>query len=221
MPKYYAIERNGIVKTWNECKSIVLGKSLRYKSFGTEKEASDYLDKLASVKPKPPKDETGKTVFYIDGSHIKGTERMGFGIYTKIDGVEYVHHQPVDPSWIAEFVGEDEKLFKKVSNCTMEVLSGVYLLKHLSESLRTDAVLIRYDYEGVGCWLRGFWKAREPYIVKIVELGKKFMKSVEEKGITIEWEWVRGHNGNAGNEAVDGIAKGVPLIGSHPLSELK
>lgn len=48
--KYYAIKvgKNGfkdtIVRTWAECKEIVLGYDSVYKSFLTEKEALDYLN---------------------------------------------------------------------------------------------------------------------------------------------------------------------------------
>lgn len=222
--KHYAIENNGIVKTWDECKSIVHGTSLRYKSFAREEEAQAWLDKIeGKISKKRPKEVDDDTpIFYIDGSHIKGTPKMGFGIYTNFKDVEYSHYQAGSAQWIADFIGQSDnvKIFEKVSNCTMEVLAAVYLLDFLASAKGLQGVLIRYDYEGVGCWLRGFWKTREPYIEKIVTIGKDRLAKLAERGVKIEWEWVRGHSGHEGNDKVDSIAKGNLLSGSQPLSAL-
>ena len=47
--KYYAIKegkgvKNKIVRTWTECKELVLGYPSIYKSFSTEEEARKYLN---------------------------------------------------------------------------------------------------------------------------------------------------------------------------------
>ncbi len=225
MSKFYAIEKNGIKKSWDECKSIVHGTSLRFKSFAREDAAQAFLDQIEgkAAKKKPPKQVDEYTpIFYIDGSHIKGTSKMGFGVYTNFKDVDYAHYQPSDAQWIADFVGEtaSTKIFEKVSNCTMEVLAGVYLLDLLVSKENVHGALIRYDYEGVGCWIRGYWKTREPYIEKIVRVGKERLATLVERGVKVEWEWVRGHSGDEGNEKVDSIAKGNVPSNAKRLSEL-
>jgi len=52
--KYYAIKtgkgvKNKIVRTWSECKELVLGYPSIYKSFKTEEEALEYLKAIKDV----------------------------------------------------------------------------------------------------------------------------------------------------------------------------
>lgn len=52
--KYYAIKegkgvKNKIVRTWSECKELVLGYPSIYKSFYTEEEALEYLKAIKDV----------------------------------------------------------------------------------------------------------------------------------------------------------------------------
>ncbi|MES2953831.1 MAG: RNase H family protein, partial [Pseudomonadota bacterium] len=65
-------------------------------------------------------------------------------------------------------------------------------------------------------WIKG-WKARgwrtaakEP--VKNVDLWQKLDALVSGNGHSIEWVWVRGHDGDPGNERADVLAnKGVEV----------
>ena len=55
--KYYAIKegkgvKNKIVRTWSECKELVLGYPSIYKSFKTEEEALEYLKAIKDVDKK-------------------------------------------------------------------------------------------------------------------------------------------------------------------------
>jgi len=72
----------------------------------------------------------------------------------------------------------------------------------------------QYVLKGMTEWLPG-WKARgwktsakEP--VKNVDLWQKLDGLVNSGEHRIEWRWVRGHNGDPGNERADALAnKGV------------
>jgi ribonuclease HI len=68
----------------------------------------------------------------------------------------------------------------------------------------------QYVLKGMTEWLPG-WKARgwktaakEP--VKNVDLWQQLDTLVHTGGHQIEWRWVRGHNGDAGNERADELA---------------
>jgi ribonuclease HI len=68
----------------------------------------------------------------------------------------------------------------------------------------------QYVLKGMTEWLPG-WKARgwktaakEP--VKNVDLWQKLDTLIQAGGHQIEWRWVRGHNGDAGNERADELA---------------
>lgn len=68
----------------------------------------------------------------------------------------------------------------------------------------------QYVLKGITEWIHG-WKARgwrtaskEP--VKNVELWQRIDELVQNSGHKIEWRWVRGHNGDPGNERADQLA---------------
>ena len=96
----------------------------------------------------------------------------------------------------------------------MAVIQGLSALKQPCEvTLYLDS---QYVLKGITEWLPG-WKARgwrtaskEP--VKNVELWQQLDKLVAGGAHKIDWRWVRGHNGNPGNERADMLAnKGVDL----------
>jgi ribonuclease HI len=96
----------------------------------------------------------------------------------------------------------------------MAVIQGLGALKQPCEvTLYLDS---QYVLKGITEWLPG-WKARgwrtaskEP--VKNVELWQQLDKLVAGSAHKIDWRWVRGHNGNPGNERADMLAnRGVDL----------
>ena len=96
----------------------------------------------------------------------------------------------------------------------MAVIQGLSALKQPCEvTLYLDS---QYVLKGITEWLPG-WKARgcrtaskEP--VKNVELWQQLDKLVAGGAHKIDWRWVRGHNGNPGNERADMLAnRGVDL----------
>ena len=96
----------------------------------------------------------------------------------------------------------------------MAVIQGLSALKKPCKvTLYIDS---QYVLKGITEWVKG-WKARgwrtaskEP--VKNVELWQQLDHLVATCGHTIEWKWVRGHNGDPGNERADALAnRGVDL----------
>ncbi len=68
----------------------------------------------------------------------------------------------------------------------------------------------QYVLKGIAEWLPGWkargWKTASKQPVKNVDLWQKLDAIVSSAGHTIEWCWVRGHDGNPGNERADELA---------------
>ena len=72
----------------------------------------------------------------------------------------------------------------------------------------------QYVLKGITEWIKGWkargWRTAAKAPVKNVDLWQKLDALLVSSGHTIEWRWVRGHNGDPGNERADALAnKGV------------
>jgi ribonuclease HI len=103
------------------------------------------------------------------------------------------------------------------TNNRMEMMAVIEALSALKRPCRvTLHVDSQYVLKGMTEWIKG-WKARgwrtaakEP--VKNVDLWQKLDALVSGSGHTIEWIWVRGHDGDPGNEHADLLAnRGVEV----------
>ncbi|MDO9358988.1 MAG: ribonuclease HI [Polaromonas sp.] len=103
------------------------------------------------------------------------------------------------------------------TNNRMEMMAVIEALTALKRPCRvTLYVDSQYVLKGMTEWIKG-WKARgwrtaskEP--VKNVDLWQKLDVLVSGSGHTIDWRWVRGHDGDPGNERADVLAnKGVAM----------
>ena len=97
------------------------------------------------------------------------------------------------------------------TNNRMELLAVIRALESLKRPCRVTLYLdSQYVLKGITEWLPG-WKAkgwrtaaRQP--VKNVELWQALDALVSQGGHSIDWRWVRGHNGDPGNERADALA---------------
>ncbi len=97
------------------------------------------------------------------------------------------------------------------TNNRMEMTAVIEALSALKRPCRvTLHVDSQYVLKGMTEWIKG-WKARgwrtaakEP--VKNVDLWQKLDALVTGSGHSIEWIWVRGHDGDPGNERADLLA---------------
>lgn len=112
------------------------------------------------------------------------------------------------------------------TNNRMELSAAIHALYRIKEPsvviLHTDSQYLR---EGVTKWIHG-WKrkgwitsAKQP--VKNVDLWKLLDAAAGKH--QIEWRWVKGHAGNAGNERCDGLATAeiTKLRGKYSRVQLK
>lgn len=76
--------------------------------------------------------------------------------------------------------------------------------------VQTDSEYVRKGVEGwISIWQKSGWKTRDGMEVKNVEVWKELAAAREElqnRGVKVEVKWVRGHNGNLGNEMADRLA---------------
>jgi len=68
----------------------------------------------------------------------------------------------------------------------------------------------QYVRQGITGWIAGWkkkgWRTANGQPVKNVDLWQRLDALAHEAGHTIDWRWVRGHTGDAGNERADALA---------------
>ncbi len=106
---------------------------------------------------------------------------------------------------IKEIKGGDPK----TTNNIMEMTAVIVALKQLREPceirLTTDSqYVVKGMTEWINGWIRNGWKTASRQPVKNKELWQELMKL--SKPHSIEWIWVKGHNGHPQNERCDQLA---------------
>ena len=115
--------------------------------------------------------------------------------------------------------GRERELFggeAHTTNNRMELMGAIAALealtRHCHVRLHTDS---KYVHQGITTWLPGWkkagWKTASKKPVKNEDLWRRLdALSLQHQ---IEWIWVKGHSGHAGNEQADVLAnKGVALM---------
>lgn len=122
-------------------------------------------------------------------------------------------------AWIS-YQGQEKELFGGEPNTTnnrMELTAVIRALEALKRpcpiKIYTDSV---YVQKGMTEWIKGWkarqWKTADKKPVKNEDLWR-ILDNLVAAQPTIEWIWVKGHAGNAGNERADGLAnKGVESL---------
>jgi len=139
-------------------------------------------------------------IIYTDGACKGNPGPGGWGVLLKSGAVEKELHG-----------GESI-----TTNNRMELTAVIEALSALKRPCRVSLYLdSEYVRKGITEWLRG-WKARgwltaSKQPVKNVDLWQRLDELVQSSGHHIDWHWVRGHNGDPGNERADRLANlGVP-----------
>ena len=111
-----------------------------------------------------------------------------------------------------------KELFGGAANTTnnrMEMQAVIEALSALQQPCHVQLhVDSQYVLKGITEWLPAWkargWKTASKQAVKNVDLWQRLDHLVNHAGHRIDWHWVRGHNGNPGNECADQLAnKGV------------
>jgi ribonuclease HI len=203
--KIYAVRvgrKPGIYRNWDDCLSQVEGYSgAAFKSFSAHADAEAYLNGDAEpAKPMGPAPESStEVVIYTDGAC---TGNPGPGGY----GVVMIH-------------GSNEKElsggFRLTTNNRMEILACIAGLEALK---RPCAVTIYSDSKYVVNAMNNLWAVKwrsrgwkrklengEMKDALNADLWAQMLDLCDKHKVT--FQWVRGHDGNEGNERCDRLAR--------------
>ena len=110
--------------------------------------------------------------------------------------------------------GSEKELFGGelgTTNNRMELLAVIRAFEALNRPCRVALFLdSQYVLKGITEWLPGWkakgWRTAAKQPVKNVDLWQALDALVSQGGHEIDWRWVRGHNGDPGNERADALA---------------
>ena len=110
--------------------------------------------------------------------------------------------------------GEHEREIKggerNTTNNRMELTAAIAALETLKRTckihLHTDSTYLR---DGMTSWIhnwkRNGWRTTAKKPVKNVDLWQRLDEAIQSHDI--QWHWIKGHDGDPGNEAADALAR--------------
>jgi ribonuclease HI len=137
---------------------------------------------------------TPKVIIYTDGACRGNPGPGGWGALMMSNGKE------------RELCGGE----RATTNNRMELMGAIQALEALNKpcqvELHTDSQYVR---TGITEWLAGWkargWRTAAKAPVKNEDLWKRL--DAARLRHTVDWRWVKGHAGNAGNERADELAR--------------
>ena len=104
---------------------------------------------------------------------------------------------------------------ESTTNNRMELKAVIEALKYVNNDTKlvifTDS---KYVMQGIQEWIKNWkinnWKTSQKKPVKNKELWQELDELVSNR--TIEWQWVKGHSGDFGNEMADKLATSAIII---------
>ena len=107
-----------------------------------------------------------------------------------------------------------QELFGGELNTTNNRMEMMAVIEGLSALKRPCQVTLYLDSEyvrkGITEWIHGWkargWRTAAKQPVKNADLWQKLDAVVSSSGHRIDWRWVKGHNGDPGNERADALA---------------
>jgi ribonuclease HI len=139
-------------------------------------------------------------VIYTDGACKGNPGPGGWGVYLKSGG----HEKEL---WGGE---------RDTTNNRMELMAVIQALSALKRPCRVSLHLdSEYVRKGITEWIHGWkkkgWVTASKQPVKNADLWQRLDALVHGGPHRVEWHWVKGHAGHAGNERADALAnRGVP-----------
>ena len=191
--KYYAVRsgREGpqVYESWDECKRQVHGVAgAVYKSFPTRQEAEAFAAG-SGVAEKPGEPWDG-AVAYVDGSYDKRTGDFSCGAVLFWQGEQVEFSQKfTDPDLAA------------MHNVAGEIMGVLTVLEYCLEK-GIPAVELHHDYEGLGRWADGSWKANKPGTQRYAARCQEAAKTMKLRFVK-----VKGHSGDENNDRADALAR--------------
>lgn len=195
--KVYAVKKGrtpGIYMTWDDCKAQVDGfPGAEYKSFADPADAAAYLGIAGGASAEERFPEGVRA--YVDGSFDAASDRFSCGVVmVRTDAEGNVKTRELSQAF------DDAEMAKQRNNAG-EIM-GAKMAVDFCMRQGIPEVEIYHDYEGVGKWADGLWKANNPITqayVRFIEKARTCMK--------ITFVKVAAHAGNKYNEKADRLAK--------------
>ncbi|MGZ8185197.1 MAG: ribonuclease HI [Methylobacter sp.] len=136
---------------------------------------------------------TDRVIIYVDGACRGNPGPGGWGVI-----LNYKNK-------VKELYGGEQN----TTNNRMELMAAIQALEALtrpcSVQINTDSQYVRQGItEWITNWKKRGWKNAANKPVKNDDLWRRLDAAI--KSHTIEWLWVKGHSGNAGNERADALA---------------
>lgn len=114
---------------------------------------------------------------------------------------------------LLEWKGHEKELYggePETTNNRMELMAAIQALESLKRAAKvrlvTDSVYVR---DGITKWLHGWkkngWRTAAKKPVKNEDLWRRLDEAASRH--EIQWDWVKGHNGDPGNERADELAR--------------
>ena len=200
MPKkFYAVQNgrdgDGVYESWDACKAQVHGgKGVVYKGFPTRQEAEAFLQRAGASTTEGEVSESperaDRAVAYVDGSFSKDTGEFACGAVLFWQGERLLFSQKYnDPD------------LREMRNVAGEILGAVAVIRYCLDK-GIPALEIHHDYEGVGKWALGLWKANKPGTQAYAALCRQAMGRLD-----LTFVKVKGHSGNQWNDLADQLAR--------------
>jgi len=179
----------GIYESWPDCAAAVRGVSgARYQAVASRAQAEAMLRGEATELP------PGRYAF-VDGNHLGG---VGVVIVDRPPGGEPEVVEALGLTVYQVFAGAGVPslstrtaimaALNRLRNVLAE-LAGLHLaLRLLPEGAPATIV---HDYEGVGAWLEGRWRAKDPLVAEIVAACRDL---ITRRRLTLSFRHQRGHS---------------------------
>jgi ribonuclease H-related protein len=192
MPKVYVVtappEIRGIYATWSECEAKVKGvRGATFQSVASRELAEAMLRGEGTAL-------TPGLWAFVDGNHLGGVgvvlvEKRGDDDETIVEQGGYTVTEVLAGAGMPELASRTvvHAALARLRNVLAE-LAALYLALTLLPDGATVTVV--YDYEGVGAWMEGRWKARDPLVATLTRAARAL---AERKRLQVRYHHQRGH----------------------------
>jgi ribonuclease HI len=202
-PGYYAVQngrKKGIYQTWELCKSQVdKYPNAKYKKFYNKQEAEDFVEnKNRIVKINV---NINKLQVWTDGSSFgngSNDARAGVGIFWKDN----------DPKNLSERLPGTEQ-----TNNRAEVYAVIRALEICDDEKKSLEIMTdsMYVINAINKWIKKWetneWLTIKNQPVKNSDLLKRLKQLIDNRIGSVQLTFVKGHEGNYGNEQADKLSK--------------
>lgn len=193
MAKVYVVTQpervRGIYETWPECAAAVKGvSSARYQAVASREQAEAILrGEVTELTP-------GLYAF-VDGNHLGGVgvvivERPADGEPEVVEALGLTVYEVFAGAGLPSLStpAAVKLALERLRNVLAE-LGALHLALRLVDE--GAAVTVVHDYEGVGAWLEGRWRTRDPLVAEIVEACRELMA---RRRLAVRFRHQRGHS---------------------------